>query len=104
MPKIAVVDIGSNSMRTQISEIFGKSYKTIEDYKETLRIGVEVFLKGMFSDRTVENILSVLRKIKSLIDGKNVDVIRAVATAAFREAKNGYIVADAIEKETGLKA
>jgi exopolyphosphatase/guanosine-5'-triphosphate,3'-diphosphate pyrophosphatase len=103
MPKIAVVDIGSNSIRTQISEIFGKSYKIIEDYKETLRIGDEVFLKGMFGEITVENILSVLRKIKSLIDGKNVDVTRVIATAAFREAKNGYIVADAIEKETGLK-
>lgn len=103
MPQVAVIDIGSNSIRMQISEIFGKSYKVVEDYKETLRIGDEVFIKGNFSDRAIEDMLSVLKKIKSLIDGKNVDIIRVVATAAFREAKNGYIVADIIEKETGLK-
>lgn len=103
MPQIAVIDIGSNSIRMQISEVFGKSYKIIEDYKEILRIGDEVFLKGEFSDGAIEDILSVLKKIKSLIDGKNVDIIRVVATAAFREAKNGYIVAGIIEKETGLK-
>jgi exopolyphosphatase/guanosine-5'-triphosphate,3'-diphosphate pyrophosphatase len=50
MPQIAVIDIGSNSIRMQISAVFGKSYKIIEDYKEILRIGDEVFLKGEFSD------------------------------------------------------
>lgn len=103
MPQIAVIDIGSNSIRMQISEILGKSYKIVEDYKEILRIGDEVFLRGEFSDRAVDDILNVLKKIKSLIDGKNVDITRVVATAAFREAKNGYIVADKIEKEVGLK-
>jgi len=46
MPQIAVIDIGSNSIRMQISEVLGKSYKVVEDYKEILRIGDEVFLKG----------------------------------------------------------
>jgi exopolyphosphatase/guanosine-5'-triphosphate,3'-diphosphate pyrophosphatase len=103
MPQIAVIDIGSNSIRMQISEIFGKSYKIIEDYKEILRIGDEVFLKGELSNKAIEDILNALKKIKSLIEGKNVDIVRVVATAAFREAKNGYIVANLIEKETGLK-
>ena len=103
MPQIAVIDIGSNSIRMQISEVLGKSYKIVEDYKEILRIGDEVFLRGEFSDRAIDDILNVLKKIKSLIDGKNVDITRVVATAAFREAKNGYIVAEIIEKEIGLK-
>jgi len=62
MPQIAVIDIGSNSIRMQISEILGKSYKIVEDYKEILRIGDEVFLRGEFSDRAVDDILNVLKK------------------------------------------
>ncbi|MDY6820240.1 MAG: Ppx/GppA phosphatase family protein [Deferribacterota bacterium] len=99
MSKIAVIDIGSNSVRMQISEVFGKSYKIVEDYKKILRIGDNVFQKGFFDEKSVDNLVIVLKNLKSLIIGKNVDTVKIVATAAFREANNAFDVVDRVKKE-----
>ncbi|RZD16121.1 MAG: Ppx/GppA family phosphatase [Candidatus Acididesulfobacter guangdongensis] len=92
MKNLAVIDIGSNSISLQISEIKGKSYDIIEDYKETIRIGEDVFKTGIISESTIQSIMTVLEKMKVLIgkktDKKEKPYIRAVATAPFRDASN----------------
>jgi exopolyphosphatase/guanosine-5'-triphosphate,3'-diphosphate pyrophosphatase len=92
MKNLAVIDIGSNSVSLQISEIKGKSYDIIEDYKESIRIGEDVFKTGVISDSTIQSIMTVLEKMKVLIDKKTdkkeKPYIRAVATAPFRDASN----------------
>jgi exopolyphosphatase/guanosine-5'-triphosphate,3'-diphosphate pyrophosphatase len=92
MKNLAVIDIGSNSISLQISEIKGKSYDIIEDYKETIRIGEDVFKTGIISESTIQSIMAVLEKMKVLIgkktDKKEKPYIRAVATAPFRDASN----------------
>jgi exopolyphosphatase/guanosine-5'-triphosphate,3'-diphosphate pyrophosphatase len=102
MPKIAVIDIGSNSIRMQMSSVLGKSYKIIEDYKELLRVGDDVFLNGYFSSNSIDEMIIVLKKIKSLMEGKNIEIIRAVATAAFREAKNAGEIVQKIKEVIGI--
>lgn len=86
---IAVIDIGSNSIRLQVARVIDKTYKVINDYKATVRIGDNVYKTGKFSNEAIDTLLQVLTNIKTMMDSDNVEVCRAVATASFREASNG---------------
>lgn len=101
-PIIAVIDIGSNSIRLQISQILDQSYKIIDEYKETVRIGDTVFETGIFSDESVETIYAILKNMKSMMDSNHVQFVRIVATASFREAKNALDVVDIIKSRLDM--
>ena len=102
MGNIAVIDIGSNSIRMQVSEFLEKSYRIVDDYKELTRIGDDVFEKGYFSEKTIRNIIDVLKLMKRLLDNRKIEVLNIVATEPFREAKNSIDVVDLIKKECGF--
>lgn len=85
---IAVVDIGSNTVRLQVSQVKDKSYKVLEEYKEAVRLGDEVFEFGMITDAALERLLQSLKEIRQIIDNWQVQQIRAVATESFRAASN----------------
>ncbi len=102
--KIAVIDIGSNSVRLLISELIEKkNYKILIDEKDTIRLGREVFEKGVFGSSSIRRIKRTLEKFKKIMDDYVVDHVRVVATAAFREAANAVEVKNFISKETGIK-
>lgn len=101
-PVIAVIDIGSNSIRLQISKIIDRTYKIIDEHKQTVRIGDNVYKTGAFSDEAIETLISILSNMKDMMDKANVGNYRAVATASFREAKNGEEVAEIIKSKVGL--
>lgn len=101
--KVAVADIGSNSLRLQISEVKDKSYRVLEDYKEMLRLGDAIYTHGYFTKEVTENLVNTLKSIKRLAESKGCDTIRAIATAAFREADNLGETLQIIEEECGIK-
>ena len=102
MGNIVVIDIGSNSIRMQVSEFLEKSYRIVDDYKELTRIGDDVFEKGCFSEKTIRKIIDVLKLMKRLLDNRKIEVLNIVATEPFREAKNSIDVVDLIKKECGF--
>ena len=99
---IAVIDIGSNSIRLQISKILDNTYKVTEEYKETLRIGDNVYRTGILSPEAVETVVSVLSKMKTMMDSNKTERYRAVATAPFREASNADNAVKIIKERTGI--
>lgn len=101
-PVVAVIDIGSNSIRLQISKILDKTYKIIDEYKETVRIGDNVYRTGIFSHEATDTIVSVLSKMKTMMESNKTDRYRAIATASFREASNAQQVVEVIKARTGL--
>ncbi len=101
-PIIAVIDIGSNSIRLQITQTFNQTYKVIDEYKETVRIGDNVFETGEFSDEAIDTIYTVLKNMKSMMDSNRVEFSRIVATASFREARNAEFVVEHIKEKLDL--
>ena len=99
---IAVIDIGSNSIRLQVARVIDRTYKVVNDHKATVRIGDNVYKTGKFSEEAIDTLLQVLTNIKTIMDSENVEMCRAVATASFREASNGQEVADYIKEKTGI--
>ena len=85
----AVVDVGSNAMRCQVAVVDKpKHYRVIEQDRQPVRLGHEVFKTGKLNPETVEAALKVLGGFKKLADRFHVKAIRAAGTSALREASD----------------
>lgn len=87
--RIAAIDVGTNSIRMVVAEtdpITG--YRVIEEMKETTRLGAELATSGRMSAESVERSLAALERMRAVADGYRVLHLRAVGTAAAREASN----------------
>ncbi len=105
--KFAVIDIGSNAIRLQVSTVLKRNgaihFKKIEYVRFPLRLGQDVFSTGVISENQVKRFKKLMRAFKILIDLYEVNDSMACATSAMRESRNGMEIANEIEEELGLK-
>ncbi len=102
--KLGIIDIGTNSVHMILVEI-SKDFRieVIDRAKEFTQLGDTSFQNGILSDQAIERGLSAVRKFKKLATIHGVQKIKAVATSAVREAKNGGDFLEIIRRETGIK-
>lgn len=88
-PPIAVIDIGSNSVRLVIYEGLMRSPTPIFNEKVLAGLGREVQSTGLLAPDAVEKALAALKRFRALCDTLHVRKLWAIATAACRDARNG---------------
>ncbi|HEY2527457.1 MAG TPA: exopolyphosphatase [Xanthobacteraceae bacterium] len=88
-PPIAVVDIGSNSVRLVVYEALTRSPMPIFNEKMLCGLGREVQSTGLLAADAVEQALAALKRYRALCDTMGVNKVLAIATAACRDASNG---------------
>ena len=88
-PPIAVIDIGSNSVRLVIYEGLTRAPTPIFNEKVLAGLGREVQSTGLLAADAVEKALQALRRFRALCDIGGIARLWCVATAACRDAKNG---------------
>src|SRR6266851_3261512 len=88
-PPVAVIDIGSNSVRLVVYEGLTRSPTPIFNEKVLAGLGREVQSTGHLAADAVEKALVALRRFRILCDRMEVGPLWATATAACRDAKNG---------------
>src|SRR2546427_4520162 len=104
MLKLALLDIGSNSIHMVMTEIQPDfSYKILDRCKDVPRLGEETFQTGQFSPDAIAKGIEVVRTFTTLARNRGFTRIEAVATSAVREAANGGDLIEAIERETGIR-
>ncbi len=86
---LAVVDIGSNSVRLVIYESETRAAATLHNEKSICGIGRDMVTSGRLHSEGCAMALEALARFKMLADGLNVMTREAVATAAARDASNG---------------
>ncbi len=85
-----VIDAGSNAIRLQIASVDQPgTYRIIEQDRKPARLGHGVFETGALDPESREQALDALKKFKNNADKNGATAIRAVATSAMREAKDG---------------
>lgn len=101
-PRIAAVDIGSNSIRCMIAEVSqdGK-FKVLDDEKATVRLGERLAMTGVISDEASARAVEAISRFQKLITGLNVEAVEAVATSAVRTATNGKELIARLSKVLG---
>ena len=101
--KTAIIDLGSNSARVIIMQLFEDgSYKMIDQGK-----AVVLLSEGMAADLNLRSTamaraIEVLKLFKKLIESHKVEKVFAIATAAVRNSRNGGQFLNLVKSETGF--
>jgi exopolyphosphatase / guanosine-5'-triphosphate,3'-diphosphate pyrophosphatase len=86
---IAVVDIGSNSVRLVVYEGLTRSPTALFNEKALCGLGREVQTTRLLAADAIEQALATLKRFRALCTTMGVKKIYAIATAACRDARNG---------------
>lgn len=104
---VAVVDIGSTSVRMAIAEIDSMgSVRTLEEVSQAVSLGKDTFTSQRISRRSIEECARVLKSYRRLMQEYGItrsEQLRVVATSAVREATNRLAFIDRMYIATGLE-
>lgn len=104
MEKIGIIDLGSNSARLVIVNLFADGYfMVVDELKESVRLGQDMERDGFLKPQRVAETIKTLKMFRKLCDSSGVSRIIAVATAAVRRAKNQRSFLDEIQATCGIK-
>jgi exopolyphosphatase/guanosine-5'-triphosphate,3'-diphosphate pyrophosphatase len=105
--KLAVIDIGSNAIRFQLSNVLDNNgqpfFKRIEYIRFPLRLGHDVFTEQRIGVEGEVRFIKLMKIYKDLIDLYETDAYMACATSAMRESVNGAEVVAKVKALTGLE-
>lgn len=104
--KFGAIDIGTNAARLLIGEVCKEGnhsfVKKISYTRIPLRLGEEVFDNGIISEEKIKDFVKTMQAFKLISEMFHVVELRACATSAMREAKNGLAVVTEILVQTGI--
>jgi exopolyphosphatase / guanosine-5'-triphosphate,3'-diphosphate pyrophosphatase len=105
--RLAAIDIGSNAARLLIDDViqgpFGKpEFVKLTLVRVPLRLGFDVFEKGVISEEKTEMLIKTINSYKLLLDVYNVKHLITAATSAMRDAANSKEVLERVLRETGI--
>jgi exopolyphosphatase / guanosine-5'-triphosphate,3'-diphosphate pyrophosphatase len=100
--RIAVVDVGSNSLRLVVFERLGATLLPLLNEKVMCALGRGIAASGQLNREGVELALANLQRFVALARALDVDHLAIIATAAVREASDGRAFAAAAERQCGV--
>src|ERR1041385_4964566 len=104
MPTIASIDVGSNAIRLSVANVDSNGeYRTVYNERAPVRLGQDVFTKGLISTHTIDRMLETFSDFRKKLDERAVTDVKAVATSALREAANRDLALKAVQKATGIE-
>ena len=86
--RVCAIDMGSNSFKLILGEMKGGKYVQHHFTKNRLGVGDDISQRGVISPPKLKEIRQTLEKYLDVCDSNGIQTRSAVATAAFREAKN----------------
>jgi len=101
MLTFAAIDIGSNSCRLKIARVVQHRLRVVHEDREVTRLGASVFETGLVSPDAMAATLRALKRFYKAVQMHGADQVRAVATAAMRDARNGRAFLAWVKDETG---
>ncbi|WP_192823663.1 phosphatase [Rufibacter sp. LB8] len=104
--RLAAIDIGSNAVRCQISNVFRYEdhtlFKRVEYIRYPMRLGEDVFATGIISQAKAEKFIKFLHALKLLMEVHGVHDYMICATSAMRSAHNAQEILHEVQKRLGL--
>lgn len=89
LPRAAVVDLGSNSVRLVVFEGRERNPLTIFNEKAVLGLGRGLVTTGKLNEEAVEQAVTVMARYHTVACAMGADPVEVLATAAVRDATNG---------------
>lgn len=102
--RLAVIDLGTNSVRFDIHEIFSPTErKIVYREKQMVRLGDGAFKTRRLGHAPILRTLRAFKRFSRVIQRFQVDRVLAYATSAMRDSSNAKSVIDQIKKLTAIK-
>ena len=89
LPRCAVVDLGSNSVRLVVYEGLGRNPTSIFNEKAVLRLGRGLQATGRLDEDGTAQAMTILHRYRAVALAMGARPIEILATAAVRDASNG---------------
>lgn len=103
MERIAIIDLGSNSIRFLIKEIYDDfTFKLIFKDKKNIRLAENMGKNSTLSESAIKRAVYHLKVYSEIISIYKIDKVFAIATAAVRNASNKDYFLQLVKKETGI--
>lgn len=101
--RIAAVDCGTNSIRLLICDIDGETKVDVMREMRIVRLGQGVDKTGELSSQALERTFEACREYSAMIAGNGADTVRFCATSAARDAGNGAVFLQGVERILGVR-
>jgi len=101
----AIIEIGSTGIRLNVAEVYANGgWQVLDRAAMPVSLGRDVFTSGMLSRESMLECLTVLQNYRELLSGWGIanNNIHAIATSAFRAARNRDVFIDRMKRETGF--
>lgn len=101
--RIGIIDIGSNSIRLVIYERTAQgAHRVVNEYKESARLSERIGSDNILHKKDILSVVPILSHFTRLCQTDDVQTVRAVATAAIRNAANSKEITQLLEQESGI--
>ena len=101
--RLGAIDVGSNSVHLVVADVGPDGrIEVIDRVKEMVRLGRRTFTTGRLEPRAMDLTVRAVTTFARLARARRVQRLRAVATSAVREARNGAAFVRRLRRETGL--
>ena len=95
--------MGASAIRLVVAEVQARQpVRILDEAIRAVPLGHDAFSTGVIRAETVDTAVSALEGFQKILDSYGVVQMRAVATSAVREARNGEMFLDRIRGRTGL--
>ncbi|GLQ21255.1 exopolyphosphatase [Algimonas porphyrae] len=101
--KAGVLDIGSNSIRFVVFDIYGSHFTPVYNEKVLAGLGRDLKATGRLSDDGKRLALASLSRFQAIAEARGLSRILVAATAAMREASDAQDFIEDIRVQTGLE-
>ena len=105
--RIAAIDIGSNAARLLVVEVAVDAlgvpeFNKLDFTRLPLRLGFDVFENGVICEKKTQKIVTAMQVFHNLLNFYDVTAVKACATSAMRDAKNGQEIIETVARQVGL--
>lgn len=101
--RLAVIDIGSNSIRLVVFDGITRAPIQLFNEKVYCALGKTVAATGKLNPDGIEQALSTLTRFTRLLSGMDATELHVVATAAVRDAEDGPAFLEKLRRRAGLE-
>jgi exopolyphosphatase/guanosine-5'-triphosphate,3'-diphosphate pyrophosphatase len=100
---VAVVDVGSNSVRLVVYRLEGRAIWTVYNEKVLAGLGRGLAETGRLNPEGAAAAVTALRRFRAVLDGAKPSAVHTAATAAVREAADGPEFVARVQAEAGFE-
>lgn len=101
--RLAVIDVGSNSVRLLVAEVVSNgTYKVLDEEREGTRLGQGLVSTGALSAQAMMRTAETIARMRGISQGYGVSRIRVIGTSAVRDATNQREFVSLVREHAGV--